>query len=211
VFGAEQFAAMKRTASIQGGKCKPKPPSKPVVPNKERAAQKRARRPKSINLSKNRGRYERDIEEKKEVPNAEIRVYQTKAKQLKAAGQSECAIASTNAECRFFQGRQNQHFVSAFSDKIVPSLKSDENDLLLQNGSLMANNRTKHDSSISRMREGFERISDAKVTEAEQREKVLFLCGQGRFRKTIRCSVSRIPDAAARSGAYHKVFQCLKP
>jgi hypothetical protein len=33
---------MKRTASNQGGKFKPKPPSKPVVPKKEKAAQNRA-------------------------------------------------------------------------------------------------------------------------------------------------------------------------
>jgi hypothetical protein len=114
-----------------------------------------------------------DIEEKKEVPNAEIQVYQKKAKHLRTANQSESAIASINVESRFFPDRQNQHFVSAFSDKIVSSLKSDENGLLLQNDSLMANNRTKHDNSISRMREGSERISDAKVAEAEQREELL--------------------------------------
>ena len=116
---------------------------------------------------------ERHIDEVKEVAAAEIRVFQKKVKHLMAANQSEYANANSKGEERIFQQRLEQLHSATDAQNTVSTLRSDENDLLLQNETLLTAIRTQNDRRISEMRDEFERMSDALRAEHEQQSTIM--------------------------------------
>jgi len=114
---------------------------------------------------------QRDIEETKESTEAEIRVYQRKVKHLMASNQNEFASTYFTGEEQLFQERQEQLLTLTDPEKTVELLRSDENDLLLQNETLITNLRTEQDRVFSSLREEFEQKVEASRSMHEQRVK----------------------------------------
>lgn len=116
---------------------------------------------------------ERDIEEIKEVSAAELKVYQRKVKHLMAANQNEFAQNYIQNERMLYQQRQDQQLESADPERIANALKSDTNDLQLQDDTLMTNHRMQQDRLFTELREEFERQAEAKRSMHEQRVRAM--------------------------------------
>ena len=112
---------------------------------------------------------EREIEEVKEVAAAELKVYQKKVKHLMAADQNEFAKTHLKNEEELFLERRRQQMETADPERTVNALRSDSNDLQLQNETLMTNHRMQQDRLFTELREEFERQAETKRAAHEQR------------------------------------------
>jgi hypothetical protein len=116
---------------------------------------------------------QRDIEEIREVSAAELKVYQRKVKHLMAANQNEFSRAYHTNEEQLFLERQQQQLESADAERTANALRSDSNNLQLENETLMTNHRMKQDRLFTELREEFERQVEARRSEHEQRVRAM--------------------------------------
>ena len=116
---------------------------------------------------------EREIEEIKEVSASELKVYQRKVKHLMAANQNDFAQNYIQNERMLYQQRQEQQLESADPERIANALKSDTNDLQLQDDTLMTNHRMQQDRLFTELREEFERQAEAKRAMHDQRVRAM--------------------------------------
>jgi chromosome segregation ATPase len=112
---------------------------------------------------------EREIEEIREVAGAELRVYQRKVKHLMGANQNAFAGAYLANERALFLEREQQQLAAADAERTAGALRSDSNNLQLENETLMTNHRMRQDRLFTEMREEFERQVDARRGAHEQR------------------------------------------
>jgi chromosome segregation ATPase len=112
---------------------------------------------------------EREIEEIREVSGAELKVYQRKVKHLMAANQNQFSQAYYKNEQELFLERQQQQLEAADPERTANALRSDSNNLQLENETLMTNHRMKQDRLFTELREEFERQVDARRAEHDQR------------------------------------------
>jgi DNA repair exonuclease SbcCD ATPase subunit len=111
----------------------------------------------------------RDIEEIREVSAAELKVYQRKVKHLMSANQHEFSTRHVKNETELYVERQEQQLAAADAERIANALRSDANNLQLENETLMTNHRMKQDRLFTELREEFERQVDARRGAHEQR------------------------------------------
>jgi hypothetical protein len=116
---------------------------------------------------------EREIEEIREVSAAELKVYQRKVKHLMAANQNEFSQAYLKNERQIFLERQRQQLEAADPERIANALRSDSNNLQLENETLMTNHRMKQDRLFTELREEYERQADARRADHEQRVRAM--------------------------------------
>jgi hypothetical protein len=116
---------------------------------------------------------EHEIEEIREVSAAELKVYQRKVKHLMAADQDEFSRAYIKNEEELFLERREQQLEAGDPERIANSLRSDSNNLQLENETHMTNHRMKQDRLFTELREAFEREVDARRAEHEQRVRAM--------------------------------------
>jgi hypothetical protein len=116
---------------------------------------------------------DRDIEEIREVSAAELKVYQRKVKHLMAANQNQFSQSYLRNEDELFLERQQQQLEAADAERTANALRSDSNNLQLENETLMTNHRMKQDRLFTELREEFERQVDARRGEHEQRVRAM--------------------------------------
>jgi hypothetical protein len=116
---------------------------------------------------------DREIEEIREVAAAELKVYQRKVKLLMGANQNEFSQAYFKNEQELFLERQQQQLEAVDPERIANAIRSDSNNLQLENETLMTNHRMKQDRLFTELREEFEREVDARRAEHEQRVRAM--------------------------------------
>jgi DNA gyrase/topoisomerase IV subunit A len=88
---------------------------------------------------------ERDIEEIREVSEAELKVYQRKVKHFMATSQKQFSQAYYKNEQELFLERQQRQLEASGPERTANELRSDTNNLQLKNETLMTNRWMKQD------------------------------------------------------------------
>jgi hypothetical protein len=111
----------------------------------------------------------REIEETHEISATELHLYKRRVKHLMAANQTQFAGQYFRNEQEAFLERQQQQLEAVDRERIANALRSDSNNLQLENETLMTNHRMKQDRVFTELREEFEREVYARRDAHEQR------------------------------------------